>query len=112
MSSQFPFGIQQSQQEQVHPGTRVVLDWARWLKEKGFPVARQISVFRKGDQRINVHRYPRGVCVLITQCATAPKMRKFQEWRQPFSTVRRELEKSGWEFQLPEKRVNGHDRQH
>lgn len=79
-----------------HPGTQVLLRWAKWQAQHRCMRAIRIEVFRKDDARLVVYQYSYSLCVVLKMADTKPKIRSFREWRQPFKTVKEKLVHRGW----------------
>ena len=101
--------------EGASQGTRVLFDWANWLKRTGLSHAETLHVFTKDTMRLLVHEYrhPNG----DTTCGCAKfddsvprnivrfgeliqkgesRLREFREWKQPLTTVITKLQGNGW----------------
>lgn len=76
-------------------GTQVLYHWANWQKSRDFRAAQRIAVFVREGDKLVVHAYE-GVCGILSVADTAPKIRQFRVWSQPFRIVQRQLVKHGW----------------
>ena len=79
-----------------HPGTQVLLRWAKWQAQHRCMRAIRIGVFRKDDARLVVYQYSYSLCGVLKLADTKPKIRDFREWRQPFNKVKGKLVQRGW----------------
>ena len=79
-----------------HPGTQVLLRWAKWQAQHRCMRAIRIGVFRKDDARLVVYQYSYSLCSVLKLADTKPKIRDFREWRQPFNKVKGKLVQRGW----------------
>ena len=79
-----------------HPGTQVLLRWAKWQAQHRCMRATRIGVFRKDDARLVVYQYSYSLCGVLKLADKKPKIRDFREWRQPFDKVKGKLVQRGW----------------
>ena len=79
-----------------HPGTQVLLRWAKWQAQHRCMRAIRIGVFRKDDARLVVYQYSYSLCGVLKLADSKPKIRDFRECRQPFDMVKGKLVQRGW----------------
>lgn len=95
-------------------GTRVLFDWATWLKKNGAGLAESMVTFKKDTVRLLVHVYrlPSGTtCGVLKIDDSLPRaiiqyghvvqkgessIREFREWNEALDTISAKLLSRGW----------------